>query len=384
MTTAGPAPILCPARQVRARPAGRRRRTHKESQRNGSERHVGDRHRRGLRASGLATSRLLAERGVRVVVADLQEDKGEPLAKEIGGLFVQTDVTNAEQVIAAVDAAVEMAPLKSLVNCAGIGWATRTIGRDGDYASAHDLDLYRRVIEINLIGTFNCIRLAATKMSLNEPDADGARGAIVNTASVAAEDGQIGQAAYSSSKGGVVGMTLPVARDLAVVGIRVNTILPGLIDTPIYGEGEGAETFKGKLAPGRALPAPPRLLDGVRHRWRSSCCPTRTSTPSRSASTPASGCSPSNRHVARRGRTVMIDPELAAMIELLPNMDLADPVAARRAFEEILVAIRIDIPGIETLDIEDRMVPGWEGDPDVPVRVYRPGARRPRRGCPAS
>jgi NAD(P)-dependent dehydrogenase (short-subunit alcohol dehydrogenase family) len=141
-----------------------------------------------------------------------------------------------------------MAPLKALVNCAGIGWATRTIGKDGDYASAHDLDQYRRVIEINLIGTFNCIRLAATKMSLNEPDEDGARGAIVNTASVAAEDGQIGQAAYSSSKGGVVGMTLPVARDLAVVGIRVNTILPGLIDTPIYGAGEGSEAFKGKLA----------------------------------------------------------------------------------------------------------------------------------------
>ena len=159
-----------------------------------------------------------------------------------------TDVTNADQVIAAVDAATEMAPLRALVNCAGIGWATRTIGKDGDYASAHDLDQYRRVIEINLIGTFNCIRLAATKMSLNEPDEDGCRGAIVNTASVAAEDGQIGQAAYSSSKGGVVGMTLPVARDLAVVGIRVNTILPGLIDTPIYGAGEGSEAFKGKLA----------------------------------------------------------------------------------------------------------------------------------------
>jgi NAD(P)-dependent dehydrogenase (short-subunit alcohol dehydrogenase family) len=104
------------------------------------------------------------------------------------------------------------------------------------------------VIEINLVGTFNCVRLAATKMSLNEPDEDGARGAIVNTSSVAAEDGQIGQAAYSSSKGGVVGLTLPLARDLAVVGIRVNTILPGLIDTPIYGAGEGSEAFKGKLA----------------------------------------------------------------------------------------------------------------------------------------
>jgi NAD(P)-dependent dehydrogenase (short-subunit alcohol dehydrogenase family) len=201
-------------------------------------------------ASGLgeATARLLAARGVRVVVADLQEDKGSALAKEIGGLFARTDVTDTAHVIAAVDAAIEMGPLRALVNCAGIGWAARTIGKDGDYASAHDLDQYRRVIEINLIGSFNCIRLAATKMSLNEPDEDGARGAIVNTASLAAEDGQIGQAAYSSSKGGLVGLTLPVARDLAVVGIRVNTILPGLIDTPIYGEGEGSEAFKAKLA----------------------------------------------------------------------------------------------------------------------------------------
>ena len=219
----------------------------------------------GASGLGLATSRLLAERGVRVVVADVQEDKGVPLAKEIGGLFVQTDVTNAEQVITAVDAAVEMAPLKSLVNCAGIGWATRTIGRDGDYASAHDLDLYRRVIEINLIGSFNCIRLAATKMSLNEPDEDGARGAIVNTSSVAAEDGQIGQAAYSSSKGGVVGMTLPVARDLAVVGIRVNTILPGADRHADLRRRRRLRDVQGEAGPGRAVPAPPRLLDGVRH-----------------------------------------------------------------------------------------------------------------------
>jgi NAD(P)-dependent dehydrogenase (short-subunit alcohol dehydrogenase family) len=202
----------------------------------------------GASGLGAATCRLLAERGVRVVVSDLQEDKGTELAKEVGGLFVPTDVTKAESVITAIEAAAEMAPLKSLVNCAGTGWATRTIGRDGEYSSAHDLDLYRRVIEINLIGTFNCIRLAATLMSRNDPDEDGQRGSIVNTASVAAEDGQIGQAAYSSSKGGVVGMTLPIARDLAVVGIRVNTILPGLIDTPIYGEGEGAEAFKAKLA----------------------------------------------------------------------------------------------------------------------------------------
>jgi NAD(P)-dependent dehydrogenase (short-subunit alcohol dehydrogenase family) len=201
-------------------------------------------------ASGLggATARALTERGVRVVVADLQDDKGEPLAKELGGAFAHTDVADADQVIAAVEAAKELGPLWSLVNCAGVGWAARTIGKDGQYSSAHDLDLYKKVLEINLIGTFNCIRLAATAMSQNEPDADGCRGAIVNTASVAAEDGQIGQAAYSSSKGGIVGLTLPVARDLSAVGVRVNSILPGLIDTPIYGSGEGSEQFKERLA----------------------------------------------------------------------------------------------------------------------------------------
>ncbi|MFI5041146.1 MAG: SDR family NAD(P)-dependent oxidoreductase [Acidimicrobiales bacterium] len=207
-------------------------------------------------ASGLgeATSRLLAAQGVTVVVADLQDDKGELLAKEVGGTFVHTDVTDADSVIAAVEAARASAPLWSLVNCAGVGSAARTIGKDGQYASAFDLDVYRRVIEINLIGTFNCIRLAATAMSRNEPNDDGERGAIVNTSSVAAEDGQIGQAAYSSSKGGVVGMTLPVARDLAAVGIRLNTILPGLIDTPIYGTGEASEQFKQRLGAGVLFP----------------------------------------------------------------------------------------------------------------------------------
>jgi len=201
-------------------------------------------------ASGLgeATTRALARRGVKVVVADIQDDKGKLLADEVGGHYALTDVADTEQVIAAVEAAKGLGPLWSLVNCAGVGWAARTIGKDGQYASAHDLDLYRKVIEINLIGTFNCIRLAATAMSANEPDPDGCRGAIVNTSSVAAEDGQIGQAAYSSSKGGIVGMTLPVARDLAAIGVRVNSILPGLIDTPIYGSGEGAEQFKERLA----------------------------------------------------------------------------------------------------------------------------------------
>jgi len=207
-------------------------------------------------ASGLgeATARLLAKRGVKVVVADLNADKGEALAKELAGVFVKVDVADTEQVIAAVEAAKELGPLKSLVNCAGIGFATRTIGKDGTYDSAHNLDIFKKVLEVNLVGTFNCIRLAATAMSQNEPDEDGGRGAIVNTASVAAEDGQIGQASYSASKGGVVGMTLPIARDLSAVGVRVNTILPGLIDTPIYGQGEGSEQFKERLQVGVLFP----------------------------------------------------------------------------------------------------------------------------------
>jgi NAD(P)-dependent dehydrogenase (short-subunit alcohol dehydrogenase family) len=208
-------------------------------------------------ASGLgeATARLLAERGAKVVVADLQADKGETVAKEIDGVFAQTDVTSEEQVIAAVEAANDLGPLRALVNCAGIGWPQRTIGKDGQFSSAHDLGIFTKVIQINLIGTFNCIRLAATAMSKTEPlDDDGERGAIVNTASVAAFDGQIGQAAYSASKGGVVGMTLPIARDLSAVGIRVNTIAPGLIDTPIYGQGEASEQFKERLKVGVLFP----------------------------------------------------------------------------------------------------------------------------------
>jgi len=200
-------------------------------------------------ASGLgeATSRLLTERGARVVVLDMQDAAGEALAKELGGVFAHADVTNTEEVTAAVEAAKELGPLRTLINCAGVGWASRTIGRDGSYDSAHNLDAFSRVLSINLVGTFNCIRLAATAMSQTEPLADGERGAIVNTASLAAFDGQIGQAAYSASKGGVVGMTLPIARDLAVVGVRINTIAPGLIDTPIYGSGEASEAFKDKL-----------------------------------------------------------------------------------------------------------------------------------------
>ncbi|HET6772414.1 MAG TPA: SDR family NAD(P)-dependent oxidoreductase [Acidimicrobiales bacterium] len=203
----------------------------------------------GASGLGAATATTLAARGAKVVLADLerQSDKGEALAKELGGVFAPTDVTDTDQVVAAVEAAKELGPLRALVTAAGFGWATRTIGKDGQYASAHDLGMFQKVIEVNLVGTFNCIRLAATAMSQTEPLADGERGAIVTVASVAAFDGQIGQASYSASKGGVVGITLPVARDLSAVGVRVNCIAPGLIDTPIYGTGEGAEAFKEKL-----------------------------------------------------------------------------------------------------------------------------------------
>jgi NAD(P)-dependent dehydrogenase (short-subunit alcohol dehydrogenase family) len=206
---------------------------------------------------GAACARQLAAKGATVVVADLQADKGEALAAEINGVFAQVDVTNTEQITAAVNAAAEIAPLRAVVNSAGIGWAQRTIGRDGQIESAHDLDAFKRVIAINLIGTFDVVRQAATVMSRNEPDADGQRGAIVNLASVAAFDGQIGQSSYSASKGGVVGMTLPVARDLSASGIRLNTVAPGLIDTPIYGEGPDSEAFKDKL--GESVLFPKRL-----------------------------------------------------------------------------------------------------------------------------
>jgi NAD(P)-dependent dehydrogenase (short-subunit alcohol dehydrogenase family) len=202
----------------------------------------------GASGIGEASARQLAAKGAKVVIADLNDEKGNALATELGGAFCHVDVTNVDEVIAAVETAKEMGPLRGVVNSAGIGAASRTIGKDGSYDSAFNLDYWRKVIDINLTGTFNVIRLAATAMGQTEPLADGERGAIVNMASVAAFDGQIGQAAYSASKGGVVGMTLPIARDLAVVGVRVNTIAPGLIDTPIYGSGEGSEAFKANLS----------------------------------------------------------------------------------------------------------------------------------------
>lgn len=208
----------------------------------------------GASGIGAAVSRMLAARGAKVVVADVQEEKGNALAKEIGGAYCKVDVTNTQDIINATEMAKSMGPVRVLVNSAGIGWAQRTVGKGGSYDTAANLDAYKKVIAINLVGTFDCIRLAATAMSVTEPLADGERGAIVNIASVAAFDGQIGQAAYSSSKGGVVGMTLPIARDLAAVGVRVNTVAPGLINTPIYGEGEGSEQFKEKLQTGVLFP----------------------------------------------------------------------------------------------------------------------------------
>jgi NAD(P)-dependent dehydrogenase (short-subunit alcohol dehydrogenase family) len=208
----------------------------------------------GASGIGAAAARMLAKKGAKVVIADLQADKGEELAKEIGGAFCKVDVTNTQDIVNAVEMAKSMGPIRALVNSAGIGWAQRTVGKDGTLESAANLDAFKKVIAINLVGTFDCIRVVATAMSRNEPLAHGERGAIVNIASVAAFDGQIGQASYSASKGGVVGMTLPVARDLAAVGVRVNTVAPGLIDTPIYGKGDASEAFKANLQKGVLFP----------------------------------------------------------------------------------------------------------------------------------
>jgi NAD(P)-dependent dehydrogenase (short-subunit alcohol dehydrogenase family) len=209
----------------------------------------------GASGIGAACARQLAALGAKVVVADLNEDAGSAVAEEVGGAFVKVDVTDTEQIKAAVDKAEELGPVRVLVNSAGIGWAQRTVGRDGSYDSAADLEAFTKVVAINLVGSFDAIRIAGTAMSRTEPlDETGERGAIVNLASVAAFDGQIGQAAYSASKGGVVGMTLPVARDLSAIGVRVNTVAPGLIDTPIYGEGEASEAFKANLEKGVLFP----------------------------------------------------------------------------------------------------------------------------------
>ena len=182
-------------------------------------------------ASGLGegTARMLAAEGAKVVIADLQADKGQALAAELGGVFVRCDVSQEADGQAAVAAAVALGPLFGLVNCAGIAPAVKTVGKDG----AHPLASYTKTIMVNLVGSFNMIRLAAAAMVNNTPEPTGERGVLISTASVAAYDGQIGQAAYAASKGGVVGMTLPIARDLARNGIRNMTIAPGIFGTPM-------------------------------------------------------------------------------------------------------------------------------------------------------
>jgi NAD(P)-dependent dehydrogenase (short-subunit alcohol dehydrogenase family) len=182
-------------------------------------------------ASGLGegSARMFAANGGKVVIADLQADKGEALAREIGAAFVKCDVSQEADAQAVVAKALSLGKLMGVVNCAGIGPAAKTVGKDG----AHSLALFTKVITVNLIGSFNMIRLAAEAMSKNAPESTGERGVMISTASVAAFDGQIGQAAYSASKGGIVGMTLPIARDLARNGIRNMTIAPGIFGTPM-------------------------------------------------------------------------------------------------------------------------------------------------------
>ena len=201
----------------------------------------------GASGLGAATARMAAENGAKVVIADMQADAGESLAKEIGAQFVKTDVTSEADAKNAVERAVKSyGGLHVLVNCAGIALAERTLGKE----TPHDLSRFTRVVQINLIGTFNMIRLAADAMAKASPNAGGERGVIVMTASVAAFDGQIGQAAYSASKSGVVGMTLPIARDLSRNGIRVCTIAPGIFETPMLrGLPPDAQESLGKQVP---------------------------------------------------------------------------------------------------------------------------------------
>ena len=223
----------------------------------------------GASGLGLAVAERLAADGARVVIADLPGSAGAEVATRLGGAFAATDVRDTAQVQAAVDAAVALGPLRVVVCCAGIATAHRTVGRDGPFPA----ELFRRTIEVNLIGAFETIRLAAVAMAATEPEPDavaggpGDRGVIVTTASVAAFDGQIGQAAYSASKAGVAGMTLPIARDLAAAGIRVVSIAPGIMDTPMLaGLPEEARASLGAQVPHPArLGAPAEFAALVAH-----------------------------------------------------------------------------------------------------------------------
>ncbi len=205
----------------------------------------------GASGLGAATARMICENGGVVVLADVQVDAGQALATELKGAFLRCDVTSEADGMAVVAAAVAMGSLRGLVNCAGVAPAIKTVGRDG----AHPLDAFQRAVNINLVGTFNMARLAAEAMGRTDPTADGERGVIINTASVAAYDGQIGQAAYASSKAAVVGLTLPMARDLSRSGIRVMTIAPGIFETPML-LGMPTEV---QDALGRMVPFPSRL-----------------------------------------------------------------------------------------------------------------------------
>ena len=201
-------------------------------------------------ASGLggAVSQMIAANGGQVVIADVQADKGESLARELGprARFIRCDVTQRDRMPSAVEAAEALGTLRGLVNCAGVAIGEKTVGKEGPHA----LPSFARVIGINLIGTFNMIRVAADAMSKLDATGDGERGVLINTASVAAYDGQIGQAAYAASKGGVVGMTLPIARDLARQGIRCVTIAPGLFATPmLLGMPQEVQDALGKQPP---------------------------------------------------------------------------------------------------------------------------------------
>lgn len=204
-------------------------------------------------ASGLGegTARMLAANGGKVVIADMQVEKGTAVAQELGGAFLQCDVSNEADGQAVIAKAVSMGKLVGLVNCAGIAPAEKTVGKNG----AHPLATFSKTVMVNLVGTFNMIRLASEAMCQNEPEASGERGVLISTASVAAYDGQIGQAAYSASKGGVVGMTLPIARDLARNGIRNMTIAPGIFGTPmVFGMPQAVQD-----ALAAAVPFPSRL-----------------------------------------------------------------------------------------------------------------------------
>lgn len=206
----------------------------------------------GASGLGAATARRLADDGAKVVIADLNTERGEALADEIGGGFVRVDVRDEDQVKAAIDAASDIdGGLRVAVSCAGIGTPAKLIGKDG----AAPLQGFKDIIEVNLLGTINVLRHGAASMAANTPNEDGEKGVLINTASVAAYDGQIGQVAYSASKGGIVGLTLPAARDLSRDGIRVVTIAPGLFNTPLL----ASLPEPAKEALGKSVPFPPRL-----------------------------------------------------------------------------------------------------------------------------